>query len=131
MMSSTAARQDQGVERAGSLGFSHVSMVFPDGTETLRDVSFDVAPGEFVTVVGPSGCGKSTLLRIASGLTAQTTGTVTVDRDDLGYVFQDPTLLQWRTVQGNVELIAELHGVGKAERRRRASDAITLVGLAG
>ena len=114
-----------------ALAFDHISMTFPDGTRAVNDVSFDVAPGEFVTVVGPSGCGKSTLLRIASGLTAQTTGTVTVDRDDLGYVFQDPTLLQWRTVQGNVELIAELHGVNKAERRRRASDAITLVGLAG
>jgi NitT/TauT family transport system ATP-binding protein len=114
-----------------ALAFDHISMTFPDGTRAVNDVSFDVAPGEFVTVVGPSGCGKSTLLRIASGLTAQTTGTVTVDRDDLGYVFQDPTLLQWRTVQGNVELIAELHGVSKAERRQRASDAITLVGLAG
>src|SRR6478735_8128653 len=109
---------------APALSFRNISMTFPDGTRAVDDVSFDMAPGEFVTVVGPSGCGKSTLLRIASGLTAQTTGTVTVDRDDLGYVFQDPTLLQWRTVQGNVELIAELHGVGKAERRRRANDAI-------
>ena len=54
-----------------------------------------------------------------------------VDRDTLGYVFQDPTLLQWRTVRGNVELLAELHGVPKAERRRRAQAAIELVGLAG
>jgi NitT/TauT family transport system ATP-binding protein len=114
-----------------ALAFDHISMTFPDGTHAVDDVSFDVAPGEFVTVVGPSGCGKSTLLRIASGLTAQSSGTVRVDRDDLGYVFQDPTLLQWRTVRGNVELIAELHGISKAERRQRADDAIKLVGLAG
>jgi NitT/TauT family transport system ATP-binding protein len=114
-----------------ALAFDHISMTFPDGTHAVNDVSFDVAPGEFVTVVGPSGCGKSTLLRIASGLTVQSSGTVRVDRDDLGYVFQDPTLLQWRTVRGNVELIAELHGISKAERRQRADDAIKLVGLAG
>ena len=114
-----------------TLAFRGISMTFPDGTRAVDDVSFDVAPGEFVTVVGPSGCGKSTLLRIASGLTQQTRGTVAVDPDSLGYVFQDPTLLQWRTVRGNVELLAELHGMGKAERRRRAQAAIELVGLAG
>lgn len=112
-----------------SLSFDDISMVFPDGTEALRDVSFSVDPREFVTVVGPSGCGKSTLLKIASGLLAPTGGRVRVDRDHLGYVFQDATLLDWRTVSGNVELFAELHGIDKAERRRLARDAIELVGL--
>jgi len=106
-------------------------MVFPDGTHALGETSFDVHPGEFVTVVGPSGCGKSTLLRIASGLNKPTTGSVTVDRTSLGYVFQDATLLQWRNVLRNVELMAELEGVPRAERRARALDAIALVGLAG
>ena len=63
-----------------ALAFHGVSMTFPDGTHALGETSFDVHPGEFVTVVGPSGCGKSTLLRIASGLTSPTTGSVTVDR---------------------------------------------------
>ncbi|MBI4883185.1 MAG: ABC transporter ATP-binding protein [Actinobacteria bacterium] len=106
-------------------------MVYPDGTHALAETSFDVRPGEFVTVVGPSGCGKSTLLKIASGLNPPTTGSVTVDRATLGYVFQDATLLQWRNVQRNVELLAELEGVGKAERSARATAAIELVGLAG
>ncbi|MDH3681807.1 MAG: ATP-binding cassette domain-containing protein, partial [Acidimicrobiia bacterium] len=79
-----------------SLAFDRIGMIFPDGTETLIDISFSVDRGEFVTVVGPSGCGKSTLLKIASGLLEPTSGTVTVDRDRLGYVFQDATLLQWR-----------------------------------
>jgi NitT/TauT family transport system ATP-binding protein len=79
--------------------------------------------------VGPSGCGKSTLLRIASGLTAASEGAVLVDTDKIGYVFQDPTLLPWRTVQANVELLAELGGLPKQERRRRADEAIELVGL--
>ena len=114
-----------------SLSFQNITMVFPDGTEALRDVSFDVHRGEFVTVVGPSGCGKSTLLKIASGLLTPTGGRVVVDRDHLGYVFQDATLLHWRTVRQNVELLPELHGIGRAERRRLAQEAIDLVGLTG
>ncbi len=111
--------------------FTDVSMTFPDGTHALARTSFAVAAGEFVTVVGPSGCGKSTLLRIASGLTTPTTGSVNVDKSSLGYVFQDATLLPWRTVQQNVELLAELDGLPKAEMRRRAAENIELVGLAG
>ncbi len=97
----------------------------------MQNISFSVDKGEFVTVVGPSGCGKSTLLKIASGLLEPTAGDVTVDRDRLGYVFQDATLLPWRTVLGNVELLCELHGVGKAERRELAEASIDLVGLQG
>jgi NitT/TauT family transport system ATP-binding protein len=115
----------------GSLSFDQIGMVFPDGTEAVREASFTVNRGEFVTVVGPSGCGKSTLLKIASGLLEPTRGTVTVDRDRLGYVFQDATLLQWRTVQRNVELLAELHGLPKAERQSLATEAIKTVGLSG
>lgn len=108
-----------------------MSMVFPDGTHALRETTFDVRPGEFVTVVGPSGCGKSTLLRIASGLTKATGGFVSVEPGNVGYVFQDATLLQWRTVQKNVELLAELEGIDKEERARRAAENIALVGLEG
>ena len=83
-------------------------MIFPDGTEALQNITFDLSRGEFVTIVGPSGCGKSTLLKIASGLLEPTNGSVEVDRERLGYVFQDATLLPWRTVSKNVELLAEL-----------------------
>ena len=113
------------------LDFSSVSMTFPDGTRALEDVSLSVKSGEFVTVVGPSGCGKSTLLRIASNLETHTGGTCTVDRDSIGYVFQDATLMPWRTVQKNVELIAELHGLSKEDRKAKAAEAIDLVGLRG
>lgn len=114
-----------------SVSFDDISMVFPDGTHALDRVSFSVEPGEFVTIVGPSGCGKSTLLKIAAGLLDPTGGTVHVDRDRLGYVFQDATLLPFRTVMSNVELFAELHGLDKAERRELAQKAIDLVGLRG
>lgn len=114
-----------------SLSFDRIGMIFPDGTEAVREVSFSVDKGEFVTVVGPSGCGKSTLLKIASGLLEPTSGTVVVDRQRIGYVFQDATLLHWRTVLGNVELFGELHDVPKTQRRRKALEAIEMVGLKG
>jgi NitT/TauT family transport system ATP-binding protein len=116
-------------EVAPLLTFTGVSKRFPDGTTALDGVDISVAPGEFVSVIGPSGCGKSTLLRIASDLTRASAGSVDVQTRKIGYVFQDPTLLPWRTVQGNVELFAELRHLPKAERRRRADAAIALVGL--
>jgi NitT/TauT family transport system ATP-binding protein len=113
-----------------ALSFERVSKVFPDGTHALSEVTFGVPAGEFVSIVGPSGCGKSTLLRIASGLTDATTGRYDAPQN-LGYVFQDATLLPWRTVQRNIELFMELHNVPKSERSARATQAIELVGLTG
>jgi NitT/TauT family transport system ATP-binding protein len=127
---SPATSTNSDSRRPAVLTLRGIGVTFPDGTHAIDEVTFEVAAGEFVTVVGPSGCGKSTLLRVVSGLTPPTRGSFEVD-PSLGYVFQDPTLLQWRTVRDNVELIAELHGVAKAERRRRAQDAIDLVGLSG
>ena len=113
------------------LSFENVSMTFDDGTKALDNVSLSINAGEFVTVVGPSGCGKSTLLRIASNLEANTGGSCTIDRNSIGYVFQDATLMPWRTVARNVELIAELHKLPKAERNKLSAEAIELVGLSG
>jgi NitT/TauT family transport system ATP-binding protein len=113
------------------LAFTGVGRTFPDGTQALHDVDLGVDSGEFVSVVGPSGCGKSTLLRLASGLDSPTTGRVDVASKRVGYVFQDPTLLPWRTVRRNVELLAELEHLPKAERHARVSEAIGLVGLRG
>ena len=117
--------------REAVLSFDDVSKTFPDGTFALGSTTFDVARGEFVTIVGPSGCGKSTLLRVASGLDTPSTGRVTVDHSSLGYVFQDATLLPWRTVRRNVELFAELDGMGKSDRARRVAENVKLVGLEG
>jgi NitT/TauT family transport system ATP-binding protein len=114
-----------------ALAVEHVSKTFPDGTQALDDIDLQVHAGEMVAIVGPSGCGKSTLLRLASRLTTPSAGTIHVSEGNLGYVFQDATLLPWRTVQGNVELLAELAGVPKADRARLATDAIALTGLSG
>lgn len=108
---------------------SDVDVRFRDGTVALRDVELSVAPGEFVAVVGPSGCGKTSLLRIVAGLLDATRGDVTRRTDDIGYVFQEPTLLPWRTVRRNVELFCELRGVPRDERRARADEALAQVGL--
>src|SRR5712691_10871897 len=113
------------------LSFEHVSKVFPDGTRALDDVTLQVKSGEMVAIVGPSGCGKSTLLRLASRLSAPSAGEIVVGDGNLGYVFQDATLLPWRTVQHNVELLAELAGMDRAERARLAAEAIVLTGLTG
>ncbi|MGC5614589.1 ABC transporter ATP-binding protein [Georgenia sp. Z1491] len=116
---------------AAALTLAGVGKTFATGTEALTGVDLSVSPGELVTVVGPSGCGKSTLLRLAAGLEQPTAGTLTARTDAISYVFQDPTLLEWRTALGNVELAGRLTGVPRAERRRQALAALELVGLAG
>jgi NitT/TauT family transport system ATP-binding protein len=125
------AVDDPAGEAKPRLSFRGIDLRFPDGTRALEGIDLDVARGEFVSLIGPSGCGKSTLLRLASGLLEPTSGSVDCDIVGLGYVFQDPTLLPWRTVQRNVELYAELHGVPKAERAERARRALETVGLEG
>ena len=132
MTATSPTTQRTVVKTAGQgMTFDNVSMHFPDGTHAVDDVSFSIGPGEFVSVVGPSGCGKSTLLKMASGLLPATGGSLTVDRNGLGYVFQDATLMPWRTVQKNVEFLGELEGMSKAERKKAATEAIELVGLKG
>ncbi len=116
---------------AALLDFKGVQLTYPGGTVALSGVDLTVRRGEFVSVVGPSGCGKSTLLRIASGLETATEGEMKVATDHVGYVFQDATLLPWRDVQGNVELLAELREHGKADRKAAAKEAIDLVNLTG
>lgn len=117
-----------------------LGLTFASGLIALDRVSFKIAPGEFVAVVGPSGCGKSTLLRILAGLLQPTTGSLratTADAvhhsqspDRVGIVFQEPTLLPWRTAVANVALPLELGKVRGHETRRQAVQALANVGLA-
>ncbi len=119
-------------EMAGQdvLSLTDVGLRYDAGTQALEEISLRLTAGEFVSVVGPSGCGKSTLLRLAAGLLAPTDGEVGRRSDRVGFVFQDPTLLPWRTVLRNVELIGELEGLSRKERQTRALEAIGRVGLA-
>jgi len=109
-----------------------------DRVEALRAVSLQVRRGEFVSILGPSGCGKSTLLMIVAGLVAPTEGAVTIDgksvqgaQTDVGMVFQDPVLLEWRTSLGNVMIQAEARRLDQEIYLRRARQLLTSVGLAG
>ena len=104
----------------------------------LSDISFDVSPGEFVSVVGPSGCGKSTILKIVAGIVPHTSGVVAVDgetlagaSDRIGVVFQSPVLLPWRTALENIVLPLDVRGVARASMQKEALDLIHLVGLEG
>lgn len=108
--------------------FQRVNMRF-GRVAALESFDMDVARGEFVALVGPSGCGKSTVLRLASGLIDVTAGTIERATDNVGYVFQDATLMPWRTVRGNVELLGELEGMERAERRRKGDEVLELVRL--
>ena len=108
-------------------------------TVTLNNVNLSIEDGEFAVFVGPSGCGKSTLLRMIAGLLKPTSGSVevfglpvTAPRDDIGIVFQKPTLLPWATVEDNVVFPAR-HKTGRvtAHERERAGELLKMVGLSG
>jgi NitT/TauT family transport system ATP-binding protein len=117
-----------------------VAMTFPGGIEALANIGFMLRPGEFVSLVGPSGCGKSTLLRLIAGLNHPTRGMLTVaglppavarrSATRLSFVFQDATLLPWRSAEANVGLPLELAGVAASERRTRIGESLQMVGLA-
>ncbi len=104
---------------------------FQPGNWVLRDLCFQVHSGEFVAIVGPSGCGKTTLLRMLAGLVRPTEGRL--DFRDLkvrrSYVFQESTLLPWRTALANVLLPLELEGVPKRQRRSRGLASLTATRL--
>ena len=113
-----------------ALMLDNVGLRYANGTRALAEVSLALRNGEFVSLVGPSGCGKSTLLRLAAGLIAPTEGVLRREAERVGFVFQDPTLLPWRSVRRNVELVGELTGLSRAERIGRAFESLRRVGLA-
>jgi NitT/TauT family transport system ATP-binding protein len=119
------------IHRSGSdlISADDICLSYPDSTEALRGVTLQIAEHEFVALVGPSGCGKSTLLRVLSGLQAPTSGVLSSTTSDVGFVFQDPTLLPWRSTLRNIETLLELRGVDAKERKARARLALDSVGL--
>ena len=127
-----------------ALSLRGVTCTFVGGDEralrytAVRDVTLEVAAGEFVSVVGPTGCGKSTLLNVAAGLLAPSAGTVRVFGQDLegvnrraGYMFQTEALMPWRTARENVMAGLEFRGQGATEAGERADEWLKRVGLSG
>lgn len=123
------------------LEFVHVGMKYKTlsgYTEALQDINFDVKDGEFVTILGPSGCGKSTFLFIGTGLTKCTSGKVLLNGKEIkepykevGFVFQDHLLLEWRTVLQNIMLQGEFRNFDMKETKEKALELIKQVGLEG
>jgi NitT/TauT family transport system ATP-binding protein len=118
------------------LTISDVGRHFPDGTIALRDASLRLESGDFVALLGPSGCGKSTLLRLIAGLDHPDAGSLKWDNrapaaGDIGFVFQDATLLPWATAEDNVFLPLRLRGVARQQAMPEVHAALARVGLAG
>jgi NitT/TauT family transport system ATP-binding protein len=109
--------------------FDDVTKRFDTGTVAVEHADLQIDDGDFVAVVGPSGCGKSTLLRMAAGLERASSGTVCLATQSVGFIFQEPTLLPWRSVRANVELCAELGKTDRAQTKKRAGESISAVGL--
>jgi NitT/TauT family transport system ATP-binding protein len=117
------------------LALRNVGKTFRSGVKALEGLSLDVRPREFLSLLGPSGCGKSTALRLIAGLSPPSAGTIAwpagvQPRSDIGFVFQEPTLMPWATVADNVRLPLRLAGLPKQEAAARVIEAIERVGLA-
>ncbi|MGX1098124.1 ABC transporter ATP-binding protein [Amorphus sp. MBR-141] len=133
----TAAANESGVVEIS--GVSHVYETSKGPTEALRDISFRVETGRFVSIVGPSGCGKSSLLMMVAGLIQPTQGEIRAggrpltapDPSRIGVVFQDASLYPWLTARQNVEFPLSLRHVDREIRRERSDEALELVGLKG
>ncbi len=110
-----------------------IGKTFSNGTVALAGLDLDVRAGEFLSLLGPSGCGKSTVLRMIAGLTKPTGGSIDwaggAERPELGFVFQDATLMPWTSVFNNVWLPLRVAGVSKAQAAPRIEQALSLVGL--
>ncbi|WP_367323340.1 ABC transporter ATP-binding protein [Streptomyces sp. HUAS ZL42] len=133
-MATTLAKAADGTGTAASAArIAHVSKSFagPAGQQlVLDDITLDVAPGEFVTLLGASGCGKSTLLSLVAGLDAPSAGSITTDGRP-ALMFQEHALFPWLTAGKNVGLALKLRGVPRSERRDRAEELLELVRLKG
>jgi len=139
-LSYTTRAPEAGSEQRPVVTMRDVSKVFSNGTLALKGMSLDVQSGEFISLLGPSGCGKSTALRIIAGLGAPSSGQVAwpsskinskgLPEGDVGFVFQEPTLMPWSTVFGNVYLPLKLRGVSKADARGAVMQQLANVGLA-
>lgn len=142
MTSETAAAWvNEDINSAPAISLDHVTVRFESKRKSVTavsDVSLIVDSGQFVCLLGPSGCGKSTLLKAVAGLVRPATGnisirgmSVTKPRTDIGYVFQQAALLDWRGVRDNILLQAEMRGMDRQEASKRADELIELVGLSG
>ncbi len=112
------------------LRFSAVTKSY-DNDEVLGGVDFQICRGDRIGILGPSGVGKSTLLKIIAGIVTPTSGTVTNQAQRIGYVFQEPRLLPWKTARENIALGLIARSVSKKEARKKADHMLEQIGLGG
>jgi NitT/TauT family transport system ATP-binding protein len=121
-----------------AIDIDQVDQVYPNGVRALTPLSLRVMPGEFLTLLGPSGCGKSTLLKMIAGLLKPTNGRISLGGEPvrgrraspgLSFVFQEPTLMPWASVQANVRLPLDLAGMPRRQADEQVRHALKLVGL--
>lgn len=135
----TAASDPSLIPGKGRVNIAGLSVVFGSGdtqTVALGTTDLVLKPGTFTALIGPSGCGKSTLLNAVAGFAAPSEGAVQVDgrkvqapHPSVGVIFQNFALFPWFTARGNVEFALKRFGIAKAERRKRATEALAEVGL--
>jgi len=119
------------------LALRGVGKVFSNGVTALSDVNLAIREGDFLSLLGPSGCGKSTALRLIAGLSTPTSGVLdwrgsgSLDRSNIGFVFQEPTLLPWADVFDNVWLPLRLKGVSRAKAAPAVMEMLARVHLTG
>src|SRR4051812_10645823 len=115
------------------LTLADVSKSFENGTRALESVDLSVHSGDFISLVGPSGCGKSTVLRLIAGLIQPDKGTVSFPsgRPQIGFVFQEPTLMPWARALDNARLPLDLEGMNRTKSSALARRALGRVGLSG
>ncbi len=148
-LSQAASSSDPGTTRSDSaraggalVGLNGIGKTFPNGTIALSGLDLSIREGEFVSLLGPSGCGKSTALRILAGLMTATRGSIDwagdtlnaggvsdAHRRDIGFVFQEPTLMPWASVADNVYLPLRLRGVSRKAAAQAIDSCLSLVGL--
>jgi NitT/TauT family transport system ATP-binding protein len=132
-----AGHAGDGMPPGTAVQLRDVTKVYDNGVAALGPLDLNVQAGEFISLLGPSGCGKSTLLRIVAGLSAPTSGVVNIaygkqdhSKHNIGFVFQEPTLMPWATVRDNVQLPLKLSHVSSGDAAIRVNQALAQVGLA-
>jgi NitT/TauT family transport system ATP-binding protein len=123
--------------RVPAVRVANVTKKYGDGPAIIKELSVSVMPGEFVSIIGPSGCGKSTLLKLIAGLSPVSSGEIAVEgmtpvnaREIMSFIFQDPTLLPWRTVRANIGLGMELEHAARELKDTKVNSLLSMVGLA-
>jgi NitT/TauT family transport system ATP-binding protein len=123
--------QNKNIAEIKDLSYSYINEETNEHINVIKDISFHIKSGEFLSIVGPSGCGKSTLLEIIAGLIKAKHGNIILNTDRISFVFQNFALFPWLTVRENIEFGLKIKNIPKAERKKISEEKIEEIGLKG